>query len=139
MQPSQLKNLWQQVLIEARDFLSEAACAKWLDPLKPLALEKNVLILSASDDLQKQWVEDRYLSKLEEAFFDLSGEHLSIELKTMRRKPKTKPENEIQMTLAMNEEKITPTPPQENLISHVENSTLNPRYTFEAKYLRFSR
>ena len=41
MQPYQLKNLWQQVLVKARDHLSEGACEKWIAPLKPIALEKN--------------------------------------------------------------------------------------------------
>ena len=131
MQPNQLKNLWQQVLAKTREYLSENAVKKWLEPLKPVSLEKNVLTLSTADELQRQWVEDRYLSKLEEAFFDLSGEHLSIIIKTMRRKPKVKPENEIQMTLSMNEEKISPPPPAEKIIETVKNSTLNSRYTFE--------
>ena len=69
-------------------------------------MEKNVLTLATSDELQRQWVEDRYLSKLEEVFFELSGEHLSIAVKTMRRKQKIKPENDVQMTLTISEEKI---------------------------------
>ena len=129
MQTNQVKNLWQQVLSKSREYLSENAVAKWIEPLKPVSLEKNVLTLATTDELQRQWVEDRYLSKLEEAFFDLSGEHLSITVKTMRRtKFKVKPENEVQMTLEMNDEKVSapeknPPPP--------ENSTLNKKYTFE--------
>ena len=129
MQTNQVKNLWQQVLSKSREYLSENAVAKWIEPLKPVSLEKNVLTLATTDELQRQWVEDRYLSKLEEAFFDLSGEHLSITVKTMRRtKFKVKPENEVQMTLEMSEEKNSapekiPPPP--------ENSTLNKKYTFE--------
>lgn len=134
MQPYQLKNLWQQVLIKARDHLSEGACEKWIVPLKPLALEKNVLTLSTIDDLQKQWVEERYLSRLEEAIFDLSGEHLSVVLKTVRKKTKSKFENELQTTLAIDEkeseeEKIFPE--EKNQVAPADNSTLIRRYTFE--------
>ena len=128
MQLNQLKNLWQQVLSKTREYLSENAVSKWIEPLKPVSLEKNVLTLATNDELQRQWVEDRYLSKLEEAFFDLSGEHLSIEIKTMRRK-KIKPENEVQMTLEIPEEK---NPVEEKKSAPpVENSTLNKKYTFE--------
>ena len=106
MQQNQIKNLWQQVLSKSREYLSENAVAKWLEPLRPVSLEQNVLTLGTTDELQRQWVEDRYLSKLEEAFFDLSGEHLSIVIKTVRRtKLKVKPENEVQLTLAISEEK----------------------------------
>ena len=99
--------------------------------LKPVSLEKNVLTLATSDELQRQWVEDRYLTKLEEAVFNLSGEHLSIELKTMRRRTRIKPENEVQMTLAINDEKISPVPAPKISAAPVENVTLNHRYTFE--------
>lgn len=134
MQPNQLNILWQQLLIRARDYLSENACKKWIEPLKPVSLEKNILTLSTTDDLLRQWVEDRYLSQLEEAFFDLSGEHLSITLKTIRRKPKLKRENEIQTTLCIDGEKnfsVTETPPEEKISPPVENSSLSKRYTFE--------
>ncbi|MBQ9442179.1 MAG: chromosomal replication initiator protein DnaA [Selenomonadaceae bacterium] len=128
MQPYQLKNLWQQVLIKARDHLSEGACEKWIAPLKPLALEKNVLTLSTADDLHKQWVEERYLSRLEEAIFELSGEHLSVVLKTVKKKSKLKNENELQTTLEMDEKNL---PPEKNQIAPADNSTLIRRYTFE--------
>ena len=108
MQLNQVKNLWQQVLSKSREYLSENAVAKWIEPLKPVSLEKNVLTLATTDELSRQWVEDRYLSKLEEAFFDLSGEHL---------------------TLQMPEEKNSP-PPEKNS-QPIENSTLNKKYNFE--------
>ena len=130
MQQNQIKNLWQQVLSKSREYLSENAVAKWLEPLRPVSLEQNVLTLGTTDELQRQWVEDRYLSKLEEAFFDLSGEHLSIVIKTVRRtKLKVKPENEVQMTLAISEEKNSA--PVEEKKSAPENLTLNKKYTFE--------
>ena len=134
MQPYQLKNLWQQVLVKARDHLSEGACEKWIAPLKPLALEKNVLTLSATDDLHKQWVEERYLSRLEEAIFELSGEHLSVVLKTVKKKSKVKPENELQTTLEMDEKNNSVEknfPAEKNQIAPADNSTLIRRYTFE--------
>lgn len=128
MQTIQLKTLWQQVLSEAREYLSENAVEKWIEPLKPVTLEKNVLTLATTDELNRQWVEDRYLSKLEEIFFKLSGEHLSIEVKTMRRKSKTKSDSEVQMTLTMSEEKISA---EEKLADLVFETSLNEHYTFE--------
>jgi len=128
MQTNQIKSLWQQVLAEAREYLSESAVEKWIEPLKPVSLEENVLTLATSDELKRQWVEDRYLSKLEEIFFNLSGEHLSIEVKTMRRKPKVKPESEIQMTLTI-DEKLQQ---EEKFFNTTFDSALNPNYTFES-------
>ena len=133
MQPNQLKNLWQQVLERTREYLSENAVTKWIEPLKPVSLEKNVLTLATSDELQRQWIEDRYLSKLEEAVFALSGEHLSIELKTMRRRTKVKPENEVQMTLTnlVDKEQTERKEISNDNSIPIKPSTLNSRYTFE--------
>ena len=127
MQANQIKNLWQQVLSNAREYFSENAVTKWIEPLKPVSLEKNVLTLATADELRRQWVEEHYLSKLEEIFFDLSGEHLSIVVKTMRRKSKVK-ENELQMTLTIEEEKNTE---PEKISDTPFESHLNERYTFE--------
>lgn len=129
MQANQIKNLWQKVLSQTKEYLSESAVEKWIEPLKPISLEKNVLTLATSDELQRQWVEDRYLSKLEEVFFELSGEHLSIVVKTMRRKPKIKPENDVQMTLTISEEKNSAD--EENFSATNFVTLLNQRYTFE--------
>ena len=100
MQPYQLKNFWQELLVKSRDYLSEIACEKWIAPLKPISLEKNVLTLSTKDALHRQWVEERYLSRMEEAAFELSGEHLSIILKIAGKKVKVKPDDGIQTTLS---------------------------------------
>ena len=81
MDSSQLKIFWKQVLVKAQESISETACQRWLEPLKPLSLHKNVLSLGIATDFQRQWIEERYVPKLEEVVYDLTGEHFSISLK----------------------------------------------------------
>ena len=81
MDSSQLKIFWKQVLIKVQESISETVCQMWLEPLTPISLEKNVLSLEIATDFQRQWIEERYLPKLEEAVYKLTGEHLSIILK----------------------------------------------------------
>ena len=106
MDASQLKVFWKQVLVKMQEVISETACQKWLEPLVPLSLEKNVLSLGISTDFRRQWIEDRYLSQLEEAVYNLTGEHFSILLKLDQREPKknnkNKSQNSLQTTLYIN-------------------------------------
>lgn len=134
MQPYQLKNFWQELLVKSRDYLSEIACEKWIAPLKPISLEKNVLTLSTKDALHRQWVEERYLSRMEEAAFELSGEHLSIVLKIAGKKVKVKPDDGIQTTLSINGEQNFPEQKKsdEEIKPTVKQTfTPNPKYTFD--------
>ena len=106
MDSSQLKVFWKQVLVKMQEVISETACQKWLDPLVPISLQKNVLSLGISTDFRRQWIEDRYLSQLEEAVYNLTGEHFSIVLKLTqsesKKNSKTKSQNSLQTTLSIN-------------------------------------
>ena len=106
MDSSQLKVFWKQILVKMQEVISETACQKWLEPLVPLSLEKNVLSLGISTDFRRQWIEERYLSHLEEAVYNLTGEHFSIVLKLTqsesKKSSKSKSQNALQTTLSIN-------------------------------------
>ena len=106
MDSSQLKVFWKQVLVKMQEVISETACQKWLEPLIPLSLDKNVLSLGISTDFRRQWIEERYLSQLEEAVYNLTGEHFSISLKLTqtdgKKNSKSKSQNALQTTLSIN-------------------------------------
>ena len=106
MDSSQLKVFWKQVLVKMQEVVSETACQKWLEPLIPLSLNKNVLSLGISTDFRRQWIEERYLSQLEEAVYNLTGEHFSISLKLTqtdsKKSSKSKSQNALQTTLYIN-------------------------------------
>ena len=103
MDSSQLKVFWKQILVRIQESISETACQRWLEPLKPLSLHKNVLSLGIATDFQRQWIEERYVPKLEEVVYDLTGEHFSILLKLMNnpndKKKNNKSKNSLQTTL----------------------------------------
>ena len=106
MDSSQLKVFWKQVLVKMQEVISETACQKWLEPLIPLSLDKNVLSLGIATDFRLQWIEERYLSQLEEAVYNLTGEHFSISLKLTqtesKKNSKSKSQNALQTTLSIN-------------------------------------
>ena len=150
MDSSQLKVFWKQVLVKMQEVISETACQKWLEPLIPLSLEKNVLSLGITTDFRRQWIEDRYLSQLEEAVYNLTGEHFSIALKLTqtegKKNSKSKSQNALQTTLSINSsdsEGIADLPNADTIASDdsandnveiqipTDTSTLISKYTFE--------
>ena len=141
MDSSQLKIFWKQVLIKVQEFLSESAWQKWIEPIKPISLNKNVLTLGMPTDFHRQWVEERYISQLEDAVFKLSGEHFSIALKVVNDKKKnsrSKSENLVQTTLSINPpdsdtnvETDTKVNTEEAPLPERDLSTLIKRYTFD--------
>ncbi|MBR1396173.1 MAG: chromosomal replication initiator protein DnaA [Selenomonadaceae bacterium] len=152
MDLSQLKVFWKQVLIKVQESVSEIACQKWLQPLVPISLNKNVLTLGISNDFHRQWVEDRYMAQLEEAVFYLTGEHFSIVLKlnanNNKKNSRSKTDNSIQTTLSINAPDSdvnvdsasynkTNTDTEEDTDIDTEDktaefSTLIPKYTFDS-------
>ena len=148
MDSSQLKIFWKQVLVKVQENISETACQKWLEPLIPISLEKNVLTLGIKTDFQRQWIEERYMPQLEEAVYNLTGEHFSILLKLTaagnkkNSGNKVKSQDLIQTTLSINSsdsevsmdsETITSyeTNAVESQVAPSDSSSLIAKYTFD--------
>ena len=148
MDSSQLKIFWKQVLVKVQENISETACQKWLEPLIPISLNKNVLTLEIKTDFQRQWIEERYMSQLEEAVYNLTGEHFSILLKLnaagnkKNSGNKVKSQGSIQTTLSINSSDSEVSMDSETITSYETNtvtsqvapsdsSSLIAKYTFD--------
>ena len=138
MEISKLKVFWKQVLIKVQETVSETACQKWLEPLKPISLRKNVLTLSVSNNFQRQWIEDRYIAQLEDSLYYVTGEHLSINLKLSSKKKPSKEKDSPQTTLLNSfETDIDSAANDDNAdindtnVDLIESSYLIPKYTFD--------
>ncbi len=139
MDLSQLKVFWKQVLVKVQESISETACQKWLEPLIPLSLQKNVLTLQIANDFRKQWIEERYMQQLEDAVYKLSGEHLSIILKLAANDKKKNSRNKsgddsLQTTLSISTADpnlILASDTVTSEITTVDSSTLIAKYTFD--------
>ncbi|MBR1730186.1 MAG: chromosomal replication initiator protein DnaA [Selenomonadaceae bacterium] len=140
MDSSQLKIFWKQVLVKAQETISEIACQKWLEPLTPISLQKNVLSLGIATDFQKQWIEERYISQIEEAIYNLTGEHFSITLKIIhndKKKNSRSKDNSLQTTLSINSSTSETVTVDTNLnddigqVAPADSSSLIAKYTFD--------
>lgn len=148
MEQIQIQALWEQILNNVQDSLSEAACKQWLVPLQPLSLTETTLTLGTANSFSKKWIESRYIPFLEDACFAIlqkkpeiilvsleTEESSSAEEKKAIPSPPEKPDTPVQTTLMDNT-------PQDNSniqivrdfpeqISPGDASSLNPKYVFE--------
>ena len=155
MEQHELQDIWENILAEARQSLSEAACKQWFSPLVPLGLSQNQLVLGVSSDFAKEWIETHFLTKLREAASAVTGIPCDVALKVLPKKaepqqgeaqPAEKPtpaaagEDEEGPQLFVDDapspasaEKSPAAQTGENLqvIAPGDASSLNPRYTFD--------
>ncbi len=155
----QMQALWDQILNNLRQALSDGVCTTWLKPLKPIRFTDEILELRAINDYAKNQIERRYIPFIEDSCSEIiqkqpkiiitsetvstiTDEQYEQELRQQqmqqikqnkhsnkRSRTKKKADDLIQPTLteAMNcEETTSPIP-----ITPGDNSTLNPKYTFE--------
>ncbi len=83
MEQSQLQVIWEQILANTRESLSEGACKKWLSPVVPVSLIGNKLTLGAPNDFSKRWIQERYITILNDAILDVIGEPCEIDLQNL--------------------------------------------------------
>ena len=148
MDDTQLQGIWAQILEKTKESLAQAACDKWLVPVKPLDLTSKRLVLGVQNDFASEWIRDHYLTILQDAAEAIIGSPRQIRLQTL---PEEETEPPVQGTLldvdntatvheAADTEKKTDKKNQPNVegslpglqvIAPGDNSSLNPRYTFE--------
>ena len=147
MDQTQLQAIWEQILqkVQEQESLTEAACKKWLAPVQPLAITGTALELGTPNNFYKEWIEGRYIPFLEDAVLAVTGEKLTLVLKSLNldappAEEIQESEKPVQETL-IDEKNDTmavdtgsnvhvgrETPEQ---IAPGDASSLNPKYTFE--------
>lgn len=154
MDQTQLQTIWEQILqkIQEQESLTEAACKKWLAPVRPLAITATTLELGTPNNFYKEWIEGRYLPFLEDAVFAVTQEKLNIVMKSLNlgAPPAAEPELPQEADKPVQETLIDETSSDKNAVQqmagdgssvHVREtpeqiapgdaSSLNPKYTFE--------
>jgi len=151
MEQTQLQVVWAQILEKTKESLAPAACDKWIVPLQPLSLNDTTLVLGAQTDFTRDWINDHYLTILCDATTAIVGSARAVTLETVST-PQTMHNEEppIQGTLldataqTQDGTTVAETPAVSQPANHSDeslygpqviapgdNSSLNPRYTFE--------
>ncbi|ACV60966.1 chromosomal replication initiator protein DnaA [Desulfofarcimen acetoxidans DSM 771] len=60
MKNTNVKNIWEELLISIKNKVSQQSYDLWINSLNPIGLHNNVLTIEVSDNFTKDWINDRY-------------------------------------------------------------------------------
>ncbi len=75
------RELWAAGLNLLRARLDAKTMATWIDPLDPLGLVDDVLVLAVADEFAARWVCDNYLEVIKDALWDVRQQHVGVGLR----------------------------------------------------------
>ncbi|MBP7571560.1 MAG: hypothetical protein KBA95_15980 [Acidobacteria bacterium] len=75
------RELWRAALDLLRARVDPRGVSTWIEPLEPLGLVDNVLVLAVSDDFAGRWVSDNYLDVIRDALWDVRQRQIGVGLR----------------------------------------------------------
>ena len=141
MEQTQLQAVWAQILDKMKEQLAPTAF-NWLNPVEPLSLSNDTLELGTQTEMAKEWIAGHYQTFIEDAAQAVLGAPITVLLTVQEntaaatedepvRRP-AKKENPNQGTLfpeGKNAEE--PAVQETHFVAPGDNSSLNPKYTFD--------
>ncbi len=124
------ERLWKGCVDTLKSRLSEATWMAWFEGLVPISSDESTLTLASPSSVQKQRLEERFQSDLDEALTELIGTRAKVALEVRADLP-TSTNADAQVT--------TPSPASDTGGSHIppppsrgEPARLDPEFTFDA-------
>lgn len=107
-----LKDYWEKVLEVIKPEMQGISFATWINPLIPVSMDENNVYLKATSEYQKLTIENKYINYIKNGFEYVTNKKYNI-------------------ILVLNDSNTTPSPTvaQTQIINN--NSSLNPKYTFD--------
>lgn len=121
-----IEQLWQETLRYIEGKLSKPSYDTWISQTEALAIHEDTLVVVAPNEFVRDWLEDRYLSFIQEAVQDVTGIKFNIQF--------VLPEEEEETRFESKAKTGPPKPPtaeekEEKNESH--SNVLNDKYTFD--------
>ncbi|HLO25277.1 MAG TPA: chromosomal replication initiator protein DnaA [Geobacteraceae bacterium] len=121
-----MENIWLDAQSNIAKVLTPQTFDTWIKPISFLSLKTNQIFLEVPNRFVKEWVEEKYLSMIQEAISSLTGIKFQVEFRVNEKVQGEK--NPAPPTMAV----PTDEPPAREKHKQVElTSNLNPKYTFE--------
>ncbi|MBP3781424.1 MAG: chromosomal replication initiator protein DnaA, partial [Selenomonas sp.] len=141
MEQSQLQAVWAQILDNMKEQLAPSAF-NWLNPVQPISLSESELVLGTQTEMAKEWIAGHYQSFIEDAVSDVLGasKHITFTVVATETPAETIPaaaakkdkkNNPQQGSLFVEGENTAETVAETHIVAPGDNSSLNPKYTFD--------
>jgi len=114
---------WGRILDHLKESVSDQVFETWLRPLRLVTLEGSLLLVAAPHQFFKQWIEDNFLSQIEDAVRKETEGEISVEI-VVGGEEEGEGGREVEPELGASPD--VPPPRQRS-----RNGALNPRYTFD--------
>ena len=118
------RDVWSRLLERARLDLSEQTFRTWLEPVEPIAVEGNTLIVGAPDQFSADWNDSKHSALLASYAPVALGHPLAV---TFRVSESRRSRPQMDLFVAPPPEETKPSPPKHSATT----LPLSPRYTFD--------
>ncbi|MCM2358405.1 MAG: chromosomal replication initiator protein DnaA [Geobacteraceae bacterium] len=121
-----MENIWLEAQSNIAKVLTPQTYDTWIKQIKFQAFKNNVLLLEVPNKFVKEWVEEKYLSMIQEAISSRTGMKFQLELKVNEKLQGEKSAPVAEMAISDEVPPPTGKTRQGDLVTN-----LNPKYTFE--------
>ncbi len=123
-----MEQLWQETLDQLKQQISPQHFKTWIQPLKPIALEKDMITIQVPNRFVLDWVRDNFIELLEETLSQLGAVQYRIRLEIAPKKKKEIPKRQQDARPASPQPTVTAVESQ----GFSYKSHLNPKYSFNS-------
>ena len=120
-----MENIWLEAQSNIAKVLTPRTFDTWIKPIQFIAQKTNQIFLEVPNKFVKEWVEEKYLSMIQEAISSLTGVKFQVEFKVNDKAQGEKTSDVTALAVPHDD------PPQEKHKQGELVSNLNPKYTFE--------
>lgn len=110
---NQVTELWEKTLVLLKDELTEIGYSTWVKTIEPLSINMNTINLGVFDDFSKGILESRYQNLIKNAIKHITQKDYTINF------------------VVSSQENMKKEVPQTETNDEIQNSILNPKYTFD--------
>ncbi|HEX9058861.1 MAG TPA: chromosomal replication initiator protein DnaA, partial [Clostridia bacterium] len=110
---NQVTELWEKTLVLLKDELTEIGYSTWVKTIEPLSINMNTINLGVFDDFSKGILESRYQNLIKNAIKHITQKDYTINF------------------VVASQESLKKEVPQTETNDEIQNSILNPKYTFD--------
>lgn len=129
MDAIQLKEIWEQIVLELQNDPQYMLFAVWISQLEPVSFENDCLVMKAKKNMVKEWIERRYLKNVTDTLYSIWKKDIKFHIIVDPNAKDAQNDSPV-MTQVVVPPPRQDQPKKEEDESGSDLSFLNPNYTF---------
>ena len=126
--------LWDTLLGEIKNEVTEQVFTAWFMPIRPVSVSEEKLVLGVPNEFFKNWIQERYVSILQSHLNRIANKKIDLEFEVVPQEETQAPSKEPSASSQQKERKpwFRSVFPRQGAEPQLQETRLNPKYTFEA-------